>query len=108
MNALHPFREGNGRTQRAFLGELAAEAGHPIDWTRLNPDRNTLASIAIFNGNNGPLRSMLSDLTVDQPAPRARAATATSATTRATLAPTPAPVIRPPPVQPASHPTIRR
>jgi cell filamentation protein len=27
LNALHPFREGNGRTQRAFLRLLAADAG---------------------------------------------------------------------------------
>ncbi|WP_369184162.1 Fic/DOC family protein [Streptomyces sp. Y1] len=108
VNALHPFREGNGRTQRAFLGQLAAEAGHPIDWTRLDPDRNTLASIASFNGNSGPLRSMLSDLTVDQPAPRTRAATASSATVRATPTPTPTPVIQPPAVRPSNQPTIRR
>lgn len=27
INAVHPFREGNGRTQRAFLRQLAAEVG---------------------------------------------------------------------------------
>jgi cell filamentation protein len=27
VNALHPFREGNGRTQRAFFQQLAREAG---------------------------------------------------------------------------------
>ncbi|WP_033441063.1 Fic/DOC family protein [Saccharothrix sp. NRRL B-16314] len=27
VNALHPFREGNGRTQRAFFRQLAREAG---------------------------------------------------------------------------------
>jgi len=27
VNAVHPFREGNGRTQRAFFGQLAAAAG---------------------------------------------------------------------------------
>jgi cell filamentation protein len=25
--ALHPFREGNGRVQRAFVGQLARDAG---------------------------------------------------------------------------------
>ncbi|MEV7601630.1 Fic family protein [Kitasatospora sp. NPDC089797] len=109
VNALHPHREGNGRAQRAYLGQLAADAGHPIDWTRLDPERNVLASIASLSGNNGPLRSMLSDLTVDQPAPRARAATTTSETVRATPTPTPAPALQPPsPVQQSNHPTIRR
>ncbi|MFD4533569.1 Fic/DOC family protein [Kitasatospora sp. NPDC058397] len=98
VNALHPFREGNGRAQRAFLGQLAADAGHPIDWTRLDPDRNTLASIASFNGNTGPLRAMLADLTVEQPATR------TTPTTRTT---TPVQLIQPPPVQTPNRPTIR-
>lgn len=37
LNAIHPFREGNGRTQLSFLKVLAEEAGHPLsgnDWTR--------------------------------------------------------------------------
>jgi cell filamentation protein len=32
LNAAHPFREGNGRTQREFLRELGLKAGHYIDW----------------------------------------------------------------------------
>ncbi|MDX9814782.1 MAG: Fic family protein [Sulfurimonas sp.] len=31
LNALHPFREGNGRTQRIFLNELAKNAGYKMD-----------------------------------------------------------------------------
>jgi fido (protein-threonine AMPylation protein) len=27
VNAIHPFREGNGRAQRAFFEQLAGEAG---------------------------------------------------------------------------------
>ena len=72
INALHPFREGNGRTQRAFLAQLAADAGHPLGWTGMDPERNRLASIASFTGPNGPLRMMLADLTAlaaDPPAP---------------------------------------
>jgi cell filamentation protein len=37
VNALHPFREGNGRTQRAFLAQLARDAGHPIHWAGMDP-----------------------------------------------------------------------
>ena len=32
LNAAHPFREGNGRTQREFIRELGINAGHYIDW----------------------------------------------------------------------------
>jgi cell filamentation protein len=30
VNAIHPFREGNGRTMRHHAAQLAREAGHPI------------------------------------------------------------------------------
>lgn len=63
VNALHPFREGNGRTQRAFLGQLAASAGYTISWARMDPERNRLASIASYLGQDGPLRAMVADLT---------------------------------------------
>ena len=32
VNALHPFREGNGRAQRAFVGQLARDAGYALHW----------------------------------------------------------------------------
>ena len=38
VNALHPFREGNGRTQRAFLAQLARDAGYRIRWAELDPE----------------------------------------------------------------------
>ncbi|HKS44818.1 MAG TPA: Fic family protein [Amycolatopsis sp.] len=44
MNARHPFREGNGRTQRAFLRQLAAAAGWRLDWSALNREDNIVAS----------------------------------------------------------------
>jgi cell filamentation protein len=34
--AVHPFREGNTRSPRVFLGQLAGEAGHPIAWEHLD------------------------------------------------------------------------
>jgi cell filamentation protein len=38
MNAIHPFREGNGRTLRLFLDLLAGNAGYePVDFTQV-PD----------------------------------------------------------------------
>ncbi|MQY30889.1 Fic/DOC family protein [Nocardia aurantia] len=63
VNALHPFREGNGRTQRAFWGQLAREAGHPIRWQRLERERNLEASIASMRGDPEPLRKLLAELT---------------------------------------------
>jgi cell filamentation protein len=36
LNAIHPFREGNGRTLRAFLFVLARQAGHDIKMERID------------------------------------------------------------------------
>jgi cell filamentation protein len=33
LNTLHPFRDGNGRTQREFIRELALEAGYRLNWS---------------------------------------------------------------------------
>jgi cell filamentation protein len=62
VNAIHPFREGNGRTQRAFFEQLAADAGYTLAWQRLDADRNVMASDAIMRGNPHPMRQMLSEL----------------------------------------------
>lgn len=36
VNYVHPFREGNGRTQLVYLKQLARQAGHALDLTRLD------------------------------------------------------------------------
>ena len=59
LNALHPFRDGNGRTQRAFLGQLAVDAGHPIHWAAMDPAENNAASKAAHEGDNDALRALL-------------------------------------------------
>ena len=38
INAVHPFREGNGRAQREFMRELTAVAGYQIDWSNTPSD----------------------------------------------------------------------
>jgi len=37
VNYIHPFREGNGRTQAQYLKQLAAQAGHDLDLRRIDP-----------------------------------------------------------------------
>ncbi len=66
INALHPFREGNGRTQSSFLTQLARDAGHTIRWSVMGPAVNVAASRAAHRGDNNALRAMLDQL-VDQP-----------------------------------------
>lgn len=45
INVLHPFREGNGRTQREFIRELALQAGHSLSWSRVDQKELLQASI---------------------------------------------------------------
>jgi cell filamentation protein len=48
INALHPFREGNGRAQREFISHLAYKNGYYIEWKNLKQDEMIKASIASF------------------------------------------------------------
>lgn len=36
VNYIHPFREGNGRTQMVYLAQLAERAGHLIDLAKVS------------------------------------------------------------------------
>ena len=65
VNALHPFREGNGRAQRASFGQLARDAGFTLSWQHLDPARNVEASAAIMRGDPEPMREMLDALIRD-------------------------------------------
>jgi len=61
LNAIHAFREGNGRTQMVFVTILAAKAGHPLDLDRLDPAGFLEAMIASFAGDESQLsRQILS------------------------------------------------
>jgi cell filamentation protein len=62
LNAIHPFREGNGRAQTSFLLILADQAGHPLDLERLDPNAMLNAMIASFDGDETPLMELLLQL----------------------------------------------
>jgi cell filamentation protein len=59
LNAIHPFREGNGRVQLSFLTLLADNAGHPLDLERLDPDAILQAVIVSFQGDEARLRAVV-------------------------------------------------
>src|SRR3989344_2859600 len=48
LNAIHPFREGNGRAQTSFLLLLADHAGYPLNLDKLIPGHFMEAMIASF------------------------------------------------------------
>ena len=60
-NLLHPFREGNGRTQRAFLTQLIRAAGYDINWSEVDTDLLMFATIQSANGLTDLLRNILSE-----------------------------------------------
>ena len=55
VNYVHPFREGNGRTQMIYLEQLAGQAGHAIDLTRITPKRWITASRNAHAGDYNPM-----------------------------------------------------
>jgi cell filamentation protein len=62
LNAIHPFREGNGRTQLTFLALLADQAGHSLDLDKLDPEATLAAMIKSFKGNEKPLKAIITKL----------------------------------------------
>lgn len=59
LNAIHPFREGNGRTQRIFFEQLARDAGYALHWSNTTELENVEACIAAIEGDAQRLRSLL-------------------------------------------------
>jgi cell filamentation protein len=62
LNAIHAFRDGNGRTQLAFAGNIAFAAGWPLHATRIDPEAFLAAMIESFQGREQPLRDRVREL----------------------------------------------
>ena len=50
LNMLHPFREGNGRTQRLFISLLLRRSGYEIDLAKCDTDELMVATIYAAQG----------------------------------------------------------
>jgi len=61
LNILHPFREGNGRTQRIFLEQLAKSAGYNLNLSIVSKDIMIQASIQGSKGNIKGLEIIIRD-----------------------------------------------
>ena len=61
INGLHPFREGNGRTQREFIENFAKINGFELDLTRIGQDEMIKASHESMNGNNDLLLKLINE-----------------------------------------------
>jgi cell filamentation protein len=58
INMLHPFREGNGRTQRAFFTQLIRFAGHDINFADIDSDLLMITTIQASGGVTDNLRAL--------------------------------------------------
>lgn len=61
INAIHPFREGNGRTQREFINQLAYNAQYYISWSDISSEDILEATIKSFNGDIADLERLIFD-----------------------------------------------
>ena len=59
LNALHPFREGNGRALREFLRDLCLNAGWLLDYTSFSKEQILEADICLFNGIEAKMKYLL-------------------------------------------------
>lgn len=52
INHLHPFREGNGRTQRCFINQLAQQSGYSLSWNKTTQAEMIKASVEADKGDH--------------------------------------------------------
>ena len=61
LTAIHPFRDGNTRSQSVYITSLALRACHPIDWQIIDVDRLRELRIKAVIGSSKPLAKYLCD-----------------------------------------------
>lgn len=61
LSAIHPFRDGNTRSQSTYVTIIAERAGHPIDWGRIDVDTLRLLRLNAVAGQDRPLADYLAD-----------------------------------------------
>lgn len=59
LNALHPFREGNGRSQKAFAWELCFRCGYEFDLSHTNHEEMLSASISLIEGDKAVFKKCI-------------------------------------------------
>jgi len=65
LNALHPFREGNGRTIRLFLILLADRAGYLLDYSQVSAEDIINADKLAFEGDGDSLYTVYKKITFE-------------------------------------------
>lgn len=58
INAIHSFREGNGRTQRAFVNQVALMNGYYLDFSLITDDEMLEVSRHSFFVDDSKMESL--------------------------------------------------
>lgn len=66
VNRIHPFAEGNGRTQRAFLSRYIIDKEYTIDWNAISSERMKEASIYAHSNNLEPMIKLVQNALIDK------------------------------------------
>ena len=67
INMIHPFREGNGRTQRIYIEQLCLNNGRfEIDFTDVSKEEMIAASVRSANASNDMLEELISSCLVEK------------------------------------------
>ncbi|MHB8795164.1 MAG: Fic/DOC family protein [Candidatus Nanopelagicales bacterium] len=68
VNFAHPFREGNGRSQREFFAQLLAESGHGLEWGRTEmSDLHHACHVARNEDDLAPLTRIVEQVLTESP-----------------------------------------
>ena len=59
LNVLHPFRDGNGRTLRFFITQLARQNGSQIRWQHISSEEIVNACIEAYHGKSNILAILI-------------------------------------------------
>ncbi|GGO40395.1 Fic/DOC family protein [Deinococcus humi] len=62
INDAHPFMEGNGRTQREFISQLAEQAGHSLNFDVVSAERMSIVSYEARAGDLGGMRRLFQEI----------------------------------------------
>ena len=62
VNILHPFREGNGRTTRVYIEQLADGAGYKLDYSKVGAVEWNNAAKESVSGNLKPMKAVFEEI----------------------------------------------
>lgn len=62
INTAHPFMEGNGRTQREFMTQLAQQAGHSLNFDVVSAERMSSVSLEARMGDQTGMQRLFQEI----------------------------------------------